>query len=126
MSRQRPLSPHLTVYRPLIGAFTSILHRAMNTALFAGCGLLALWLLAVAQGGELFDWYSAVLHSLIGRALLVVLTFAGCYSAAQWIRHLFWDMGYGFALETSRRSALAALWGSAAVTLLIWAVVLIR
>ena len=98
----------------------------MNSVLFGGCGLLALWLLAVAQGGDLFEWYNTVLHSLVGRALLVVFTFAGCYSAAQWIRHLFWDLGYGFGLETARRSALAALWGSAAITVLIWMVVAIR
>ncbi|MEC9341551.1 MAG: succinate dehydrogenase, cytochrome b556 subunit, partial [Pseudomonadota bacterium] len=88
MSTQRPLSPHLTIYRPLIGAFTSILHRAMNAALFAGCGVFAIWLFAAARGGAFFTWYNGLLHSLIGRALLVALTFAACYSAAQWIRHL--------------------------------------
>lgn len=126
MSTQRPLSPHLTIYRPLIGAFTSILHRAMNAALFGGCGVFAIWLFAAARGGAFFTWYNGLLHSLVGRALLVGLTFAACYSAAQWIRHLFWDLGYGFELETARKTGLAALWGSGVVTLLIWTVVLVR
>ncbi|PWG68848.1 succinate dehydrogenase, cytochrome b556 subunit, partial [Enterococcus hirae] len=77
--------------------------------LFAGCGVFAIWLFAAARGGAFFTWYSGLLHSLLGRALLVALTFAACYSAAQWIRHLFWDLGYGFELETARRTGLAAL-----------------
>lgn len=126
VNAERPLSPHLTVYRPLMGAFTSILHRAMNTALLVGCGFLVMWLVAVAQGGDLFRAYNSFLGSVVGRAMLFGWTFAACYSAAQWVRHLFWDLGYGFELETARKTGHAAIWGSTAVTLLVWLIVVVR
>ena len=122
----RPLSPHLTVYRPLIGAFTSILHRAMNTALFGGCLFFAAWLLTIALGGEAYATYARFWQSWIGQSMLLCWTFAAIYSAAQWLRHLAWDLGYGFELEVARRTAWLALWGSSGLTLLIWSHVLLR
>ncbi len=123
---QRPLSPHLEVYRPLTGSFTSILHRAMNAALLGGLVVFTLWLVAVAVGGLMFDWVNGLFHSYIGRVALVGWTFAAIYSAAQWIRHFFWDLGYGFELQTAHITGRAAVIVSAVLTLAIWFVVIGR
>lgn len=123
---QRPLSPHLEVYRPLTGSFTSILHRATNAALFGGMFALLLWLVCVALGGEVYELINNVLSSFFGRIALFGWTFSAIYSAAQWIRHFFWDLGYGFELETSQRSGRFALTFAAVATLLVWASIIAR
>ena len=122
----RPLSPHLTAYRPLLGAFTSILHRAMNAVLLGGCVFFAAWLLTIALGGEAFEGYARLWQSWIGKAMLFGWTFAAIYSAAQWLRHIAWDLGYGFELEAAQRSGLAAIWGAGVLTVLIWGYVAMR
>lgn len=123
---QRPLSPHLTIYRPLVGAFTSILHRALNVALFAGTAFLALWLVAVAVGGDFYTGYTGFLGSFLGQIMLFGWTFCALFYAAQGIRHFAWDLGYGFELETARLTGWAALAFAAGGTLLIWLIVAIR
>ncbi|MGK2940163.1 MAG: succinate dehydrogenase, cytochrome b556 subunit [Immundisolibacter sp.] len=126
MGKPRPLSPHLTVYRPLIGSYTSILHRAVGAALLGGLGLFALWLLAVAEGGAWFDHYSAFWGSFVGKVMLFGWTFCAFFYAAHWVRHFAWDMGYGFELATARRSARLALIGSAVAAVLVWLYIALR
>lgn len=123
---QRPLSPHLEVYKPLSGSFTSILHRAMNAALFGGMVVLAVWLASVATGGQLYALVNDLLSSFIGRIALVGWTFAVLYSSAQWTRHFFWDMGYGFELETAKKSGVFGLVFAVVSTLAIWSSVIMR
>lgn len=122
----RPLSPHLTIYRPLSGALTSILHRAMNAALFGGTAFLAAWLLGIAAGGAWFDAYTAFWASWLGKLMLFGWTYAAVYNAAHWLRHFAWDLGYGFELETARLTAYLAVLGSAAVTLGLWLYLVLR
>ncbi len=124
--KPRPLSPHLTVYRPLIGSYTSILHRAVSAALLGGLGFLAAWLLAIAQGGALFDAYAALWGSFIGQVMLFGWTFCAFFYAAHWVRHFAWDLGYGFELEAARRSGQAALIGSAVASVLVWLYIAMR
>ena len=123
---QRPLSPHLEVYRPLSGSFTSILHRAMNAALFGGMVVLSCWLASVAAGGPFYVLLNDLLSSFIGRIALVGWTFAVLYSSAQWVRHFFWDMGYGFELETAQKTGVAGVVFAAISTLAIWSLVIMR
>ncbi|RLA09712.1 MAG: succinate dehydrogenase, cytochrome b556 subunit [Gammaproteobacteria bacterium] len=123
---KRPLSPHLEIYRPLTGSFTSILHRATNTALFGGLLVLAVWMACVAAGGEVYQLINEVLSSYFGRIALFGWTFSAIFSSAQWVRHFFWDLGYGFDVEVSKRSGLVAVGVSAIATLGIWATVIAR
>lgn len=116
----RPLSPHLSIYRPLIGAFTSILHRAMNAALLIGCVFLALWLAGIALGGALYETLQVFWSHWVGQAMLFGWTFAGWYSAAQWVRHFAWDLGYGFEPAVAQRSGVAAIGFGLVATLAIW------
>jgi len=123
---QRPLSPHLEVYRPLTGSFTSILHRAANAALFGGMLVLALWLTSIAVGDATYDLMNGILSSFVGRIALFGWTFCAFFSAAQWLRHFFWDLGYGFEIETARRTGLVAVLFSGVATLAVWASVIAR
>lgn len=126
MGKPRPLSPHLAVYRPLIGSYTSILHRATSAALLGGLVFLAAWLVAIAQGGALFDVLSALWASAVGKVMLFGWTFCAFFYAAHWVRHFAWDMGYGFELPTARLTGRLALFGSAAASVLVWLYVAMR
>ena len=118
----RPLSPHLLIYRLQITSVLSITHRAAGIAMAVGTLLLAAWLIAAASGAEAFAAMQRFLGSWLGLLLLVGWSASLFYHLLNGIRHLFWDAGYGFELKTVRASGLAVLAGTAALTLLAWAV----
>lgn len=99
-SENRPLSPHLQVYKPQITSVLSILHRTTGVGLGIGTLLLAWWLIAAAAGPDAFETAQAFIGSVIGRILLFGFTIALFYHLANGIRHLVWDAGYGFELST--------------------------
>jgi succinate dehydrogenase / fumarate reductase cytochrome b subunit len=118
--RQRPLSPHLQIYRPQITSVLSITHRATGVALAAGMLLLTCWLLAAATGNAAFSAVSAFLGSPLGLLMLFGWSVALFYHLANGIRHLFWDAGYGFDLPTVEKSGYFVLAFTVAATLLAW------
>jgi succinate dehydrogenase / fumarate reductase, cytochrome b subunit len=113
----RPLSPHLQVYRPQITSVLSILHRITGVALTAGTLLLTYWLVAAAYGPEAFADAQGVMGSWIGHLLLWGFTFAVFYHLANGIRHLAWDFGWGFELPQLRATGLAVIAFAAGATL---------
>ena len=117
---ERPLSPHLTVYRPQLTSVLSILHRMTGVALGAGTLLLVWWLAAAASGPEAFATVQAFTGSVIGRALLLGWTWALLYHLCNGIRHLFWDAGLGYEIATVTRSGWAVVAASAALTAAVW------
>lgn len=119
-SHDRPLSPHLQVYRPQLTSTLSILHRLTGVALAFGALLLIYWLAAAAAGGESFATAQALIGSFIGRLLLFGWTFALFYHLCNGIRHLFWDAGYGFDLPAVYRSGWIVVVASIALTLASW------
>lgn len=116
----RPLSPHLTVYRPQITSMLSILHRVTGVALTLGAVLAVWWLLAAATSDEYFEFVDGLLTSWIGHLVLLGLTFSLAYHFCNGIRHLMWDMGYGFKLDQVENSGKAAVIGAVVLTALIW------
>ena len=116
----RPLSPHLQVYRPQLGSVMSISHRL--TGLFLGVGALFLtfWLSSIAGGPSQYATVQALVDSLFGRAILVAWTFSLFYHLCNGIRHLFWDAGYGYDLQSARLSGWATLVVSALMTAGLW------
>lgn len=116
----RPLSPHLQVYRPQITSMLSILHRLTGVALAFGTLLLTYWLIAAASGPAAFADAQNLIGSWVGRLLLFGWSFALFYHLCNGIRHLAWDAGVGFELDTAYRSGLVVLGASAALTLLSW------
>ena len=100
----------------------SISHRATGIGLGVGTLLLVWWLVAAASGPEAFETVQEFIGSFIGQLLLFGWTFALFYHLCNGIRHLGWDMGLGFELDTAYKSGLAVLGVSAALTILSWIV----
>jgi succinate dehydrogenase / fumarate reductase cytochrome b subunit len=119
-NRQRPLSPHLQVYRPQITSVLSITHRITGVALAVGTLMLTCWLIAAATGNPAFSAVSAFLGSPLGMLMLFGWSVALFYHLANGIRHLFWDAGYGFDLPTAEKSGYAVLIFTLVATLLAW------
>lgn len=116
----RPLSPHLQVYRPQLTSMLSILHRITGVALAVGTLLLVYWLAAAAGGPESYAAAQGFIGSFFGRLLLFGWTIALFYHLANGIRHLFWDAGYGFELPTVYRSGQAVVIATAVLTVVSW------
>ena len=116
----RPLSPHLQIYRPQITSVLSILHRLSGIGLGVGTLLLAYWLIAVAAGPGPFDFAQGLIGSWVGIVLLIGWTFALIYHFCNGIRHLFWDAGYGYELDTVYRSGWVVVLTSILLTAGIW------
>jgi succinate dehydrogenase / fumarate reductase cytochrome b subunit len=118
---QRPLSPHLQVYRPQISSVLSITHRLTGIALGVGTLLLAWWLVAAASGPDAFATVQGFIASILGRLILFGFTWALFYHLCNGIRHLYWDAGYGFEIPVMERTGWAVVIGSVAMTLVAWA-----
>ena len=118
--QQRPLSPHLQVYRWQITMVMSILHRATGVALTVGTLGLAWWLLALAAGGERYANASALIASPLGLVLLFGFSLALVYHLLNGLRHLMWDMGWGFDIPEIYRSGWAVAVLTVVFTAAIW------
>ncbi|WP_149193993.1 succinate dehydrogenase, cytochrome b556 subunit [Luteimonas suaedae] len=123
-NRERPLSPHLQVYRWQITMTMSILHRVTGMALSVGAFVLLWWLLAVAQGGEAYATVAACLASPVGMVATFGFSLALVYHLLNGIRHLLWDAGWGFELPEVYRSGYAVFGLTVVLTAAIWFAVL--
>ncbi|MDH3713318.1 MAG: succinate dehydrogenase, cytochrome b556 subunit [Gammaproteobacteria bacterium] len=122
---ERPLSPHLQVYRLPLTAVVSIIHRLTGLVIVLGAVLLIVVLFSVAAGPQSYATAQAALDSWIGRLLLIGLTLALYFHLCNGVRHLFWDIGYGFELETVDRTALATAVGALVLTSATWLLALL-
>jgi succinate dehydrogenase / fumarate reductase cytochrome b subunit len=116
----RPLSPHLQVYRPQLTAVLSITHRTTGLALSLGTVLLVVWLLAAATGPDAYDRVQSFLGSWLGLLLLFGWSASLFFHLCSGLRHLVWDLGYGFDLPSTYLSGVAVLAGTAALTAIAW------
>lgn len=115
---RRPLSPHLTIYRPYMSMMMSIVHRITGVGLAFAAVLVVWWFLAAATGPAYFDFVDGLLTSWIGGLILVLSLVALWYHFWNGIRHLWWDAGRGFALDQVSRTGFAALGGTALMVLI--------
>lgn len=122
---ERPLSPHLQIYRPVMTMMMSIAHRITGAALYFGSLLLVGWLLAAAAGPQSFARAQSFMGSPIGLLLLFGFTWAMFHHALGGIRHLIWDTGRGMDHPWREWLAYGTLIGSASLTVLLWIVVLV-
>ena len=121
---ERPLSPHLQIYSPLINMVMSIIHRITGAALYFGSLLLVWWLLAAASGPEQFATANWFFGTIIGKIILFGYTWALIHHALGGIRHLIWDTGLGFDLKSVDVLCWSTIIGSVVLPVLIWALVL--
>ncbi len=117
---ERPLSPHLQVYRPQITSILSIIHRLTGVALAAGALLLTYWLAAGVYGPDAFARAQDFMASIPGQFLLLGWTFSLFFHLCNGVRHLFWDAGRGYELPTVRASGIIVMIASVIMTLLSW------
>lgn len=122
--RERPLSPHLQVYRWQITMVMSILHRVSGIVLTLGAFGLAWWLLAMAAGGEQAAFAAACLGSPFGRVALFGFSLALVYHLLNGIRHLLWDIGWGYEIPELYKSGYIVAALTVVFTALIWIVAL--
>lgn len=120
----RPLSPHLQVYRLPFTALTSISHRISGVLLSGGALVLVYWVIAAAAGPEAYATAQSILGSIPVQALIFLWTFVLFYHLCNGIRHLVWDVGYGFDLQTAQRSGVAAIGAAGLLTLIAWLIAL--
>jgi succinate dehydrogenase / fumarate reductase cytochrome b subunit len=116
----RPLSPHLGIYRPLVNMVMSILHRISGAALYLGTLLLAWWLVAVAQGEKYYNFVNDILGHPLGKLVLFGYTWALVHHMLGGIRHLYWDTGRGFGLRTVNVLSWLTIIGSVSLTAALW------
>lgn len=122
LEAERPLSPHLQIYRPMLTMLMSIAHRITGAGLAVGFALLTWWFVAVSMGPEAYATVQSFFGSLIGRALLFAFTWALIHHALGGIRHLIWDTGAGFDMHSIEVLARATIIGSVVLTILVWVI----
>ena len=117
---ERPLSPHLQVYRWQLTSVLSILHRATGVGLSLGTILLVWWLVAAATGPEAYAGVQSFLGSWLGLLLLFGWSVALFYHLCNGIRHLWWDTGRGLELKSVYAGGWAVLAIAAVLTIVAW------
>lgn len=119
----RPLSPHLSIYRPQLTSITSILTRITGNALLISSLLVVWWFLAAATSEEYFAVANGVLTSWFGDLVMLLSLWGLWYHTLAGLRHLIWDQGIGLDLETAYKLGYAVIGGSFVLTLLTVAIV---
>ena len=122
----RPLSPHLGIYRWEISNTLSILHRMTGVMLSAGALVLVAWLISVVAGKDFYACLNTWISSLPGRLMLFGLTFCFFYHLGNGVRHLFWDVGRGFEKQRARATGWMVVTFSILMTLGFWGFALER
>ena len=117
---ERPLSPHISIYRPQITSILSILHRITGVVLGIGTLVLTWWLVAAATGDAYYALVVDLLSSWLGRLIILGFTWCLFFHLCNGIRHLFWDAGYGFEISTVTKSGWLVVVAATAITLLAW------
>ena len=125
LQAMRPLSPHLSVYRPMLTMMMSIAHRITGVALYAGALLLAWYLIALASGPDTFATAAAVMGSVLGRLVLFLFTWALFHHLLGGVRHFLWDLGWGMDHPEREYLAMGTLVGGILLTLIVWGVALL-
>ena len=118
--RPRPLSPHLQVYRPQVTSVLSFLHRGTGLFLVLGTVMISFWVIALALGHNIFVSYQTWLGSLMGKVLLALWSFSLFYHWANGIRHLLWDIGWGFEIDRVYITGWIVVSVSMILTVLLW------
>lgn len=122
--KQRPLSPHLFIYKPQITSVLSILHRMTGVALIFGLVLFTWFLAAAASGVQAFNFFMDFARSPLGMLMIFGWTFALYYHMCNGVRHLIWDMGYLLKLKSAKSAGNIVVLSAILLTVLSWFLVM--
>ena len=114
----RPLSPHLQIYRKQLNSATSILNRITGIAMLGSALLIVWWLLVAATGEAYFDLVDGLMTSLLGDVVMTLSVLGLGYHTLGGLRHLIWDTGRGLELEAADRMGWAMIVGAMVLTIL--------
>ena len=123
MAQDRPLSPHLQVYRPQLTSMMSIAHRATGVALTTGTIVLAVWLVSLALGADAYAVTSSLLAHPLGQFVLFGYSAALIYHALNGVRHISWDLGFGLTIPQVYSTGHAVLLVTIILTAALWSAV---
>ena len=117
---KNPLSPHLQIYRWQISSLISITHRITGILNFLGLIFISIWICSAGISENLFEYFLIFLKSFIGEFFLIGFTWSISYHLLSGIRHLFWDLGYGYEIKTANFSGILVILGSLILTIILW------
>jgi succinate dehydrogenase / fumarate reductase cytochrome b subunit len=123
LAAKRPLSPHLSIYRPTLTMTMSIAHRITGAGLYLGALLLALFFAGAALGPGAFGAMAWLVNSFLGRIVVVLFSWALFHHLLGGVRHALWDRGLFFDPKGRELLAQATLWGGIGLTILFWLIV---
>tara|TARA_B100000700_G_C14781097_1_gene731410 strand:- start:87 stop:470 length:384 start_codon:yes stop_codon:yes gene_type:complete len=120
MQNNNPLSPHIQIYNWNVSSLISISHRIVGVINIFVLTLICFWIVAVFFGGTTYEIIQRLLESFFGKFLVICITWSFSFHILSEIRHLFWDMGYGFELKISKITGTIVIIGSFILTILIY------
>ncbi len=117
---QNPISPHLQIYRWHISSLLSITHRIAGVINLLALILMFFWLLAFSLGETNYELFLLAINSFFGKFILIGFTWSMSFHIFSGIRHLVWDMGYGFEIKTANISGALVILSSLVATIIFW------
>ena len=115
-----PLSPHLQIYRWHISSLLSITHRIVGVINLLALILIFFWLTALSFGENSYELFLLIINSFFGKFILIGFTWSMSFHLLSGIRHLVWDLGYGFEIKTANISGIIVIITSLVVTVIFW------
>jgi len=115
-----PLSPHLQIYRWHISSLVSIIHRISGVINLLALILIFFWLLVLSFGESNYELFLLIINSFFGKFILIGFTWSMSFHLLSGIRHLVWDMGYGFEIKTADISGIIVIISSLVLTIIFW------
>ena len=122
MENKSQLSPHIQIYRWHISSLVSISHRITGIINIIGITFVCLWVCLIALGDNYYDMINSFLISFFGKFVIIGLTWSFSFQILSEVRHLIMDLGYGFEIKTSNITGLLVIFGSIALTILIYVI----
>ena len=117
---KNPLSPHLQIYRWQISSLLSIIHRISGVINLLALSLIFFWLLVLSFGESNYELFLLTINSFFGKFILIGFTWSMCFHILSGIRHLAWDLGYGYEIKTANLSGIIVIIGSLFLSIILW------
>ena len=115
-----PLSPHLQIYRWHISSLLSITHRIVGVINLLALIIIFFWLLTLSLGENNYELFLLLINNFFGKFILILFTWSMSFHLLSGIRHLVWDLGYGFEIKTANTSGIIVIISSLALTIMFW------
>jgi len=119
-NKKNPLSPHIQIYSWHISSLISISHRITGVINIIALTFISIWISSMLLGATSYELTKSILNSFIGKLIIIGIIWSFSFQILSEIRHLFWDLGYGFELKISKITGLMVIFGSFILTVLIY------